>query len=344
MTETQAEKFARAAKEREQVATPGRGRRYYLKRAVIEILAGYLVLCLILFIFQRKFIYLPSRESDLSPQKFGFAKQQAEALESTAEDGVTIRGWHVNSGRGGPELAKAPLVDLFFCGNAGNRSDRSDTFHRLTSLGPHVACFDYRGYGDSDGAPGEEGLARDARAAWDCLEKKGVKPEHIVVHGESLGAAVALRLAAEKCAAGTPPAGLVLEAPFTSMKDVAAKHYWYVPARLLLRDTFPSLERIPQVTCPILILHGRRDDVVPFGFGQELFSAAPPQSGSGVAKQFVELPDCGHNDIGLVDRPQYREALGGFYTALCPELAPKKSDGAVPRKPLARKPRPHGMP
>ena len=339
MTESQAEKFARAAREQERSRKPRRDWRRYLKRAMIEIVAGYLVLCLVLFIFQRKLIYFPAKESDMSPKNYGFAPQQAQALENRTADGLTIRGWHLNSGRGGPALAKAPLVDLFFCGNAGNRSDRNDTFHRLISLGPHVVCFDYRGYGDSDGAPDEEGLARDARAAWNFLVQQGVKPEHIVVHGESLGAAVAVRLAAEMCAAGTPPGGLILQAAFTRLKDAAAKHYWFVPVSLILRDRFPSVERIPQVTCPVLILHGKRDDAVPFVLGRELFAAAPAQSASGVPKQFVELPACGHNDIGIVDTELYRESLGAFFATLNPELAPQQPRETTPRPPRERKPR-----
>jgi len=371
MSETQAEKFARAAKEREKAekaqgnAKPARGWRYHVRRAVLEIIAGYVMLCLILFVFQKKFIYIPGRDSNLDPRQQGFAAQQAEALEARASDGVTIRGWHLRSGRAAapaPEgggaaapvppsgLARAPLLDLFFCGNAGNRADRRDTFIRLAGLGPDVVCFDYRGYGDSEGSPDEEGLARDARAAWDCLIQQGVKPQQIVIHGESLGGAAAIRLAAELCAQGTPPAGLITQATFTSLTDVAAKHYWFVPVSLILTQRFPSLERIPQVTCPILMFHGNRDDIVPFALGRRLFAAAPEKSASGMPKQFVELAGCGHNDIGITDSETYVGALRAFYTALCPELVPKAtgrtrrggafSDQPAPRPPREKRPRP----
>jgi hypothetical protein len=332
--ETQAEKFARLAREQEQ--TRRRDWRRPLKRAMIEFVALYLLLCVLLFIFQRKLIYLRTQESAINPASFGFAAQQAQPLETKTADGLTIRGWHIGSVRFGPVLAHAPLVDLFFCGNGGNRSDRSDTFRRLIGLGPHVVCFDYRGYGDSEGSPDEEGLACDARAAWDYLVRQGVKPEQIVLHGESLGAAVAVRLAQELCGAGTPPAGLVLQGAFTCLKDAAAKHYWFLPVGLMLRDRFPSLEGIPKVACPILMLHGKRDDVVPFALGQALFAAAPAQSASGRAKEFVELPNCGHNDLGLVDAAEYTAALRDFFIALNPQLMPRKAEAGATRTPGER--------
>lgn len=352
MSETQAERFAREARERdrEEKATspaPARGWRYYARRAVIDLIAGYVVLCLILFFFQKKFVYMPTHESSLNPQACGFAAQQARAVEARTSDGVTIRGWHIPAHRPATGLANAPLVELFFCGNAGNRGDRSSTFQRAASLGAHVVCFDYRGYGDSDGSPDEDGLAADARAAWDFLIQQGVKPQSIVIHGESLGGAVAIRLAAEMCAAGTPPGGLITEATFTRLKDVAGRHYWFVPVSLILRQRFPSIERIPQVACPILMLHGQRDDVVPFALGQELFAAAPEQSAGGVAKQFVELPNCHHNDVGIFDASEYLDAVRSFYVTICPELTVKKpAEGTphLPRERKARQPRPQNPP
>jgi alpha-beta hydrolase superfamily lysophospholipase len=330
VSETQAERFAREARERDQAEkpkAPARGWRYYARRAVIDLIAGYVVLCLILFFFQKKFIYMPTHESSLNPQASGFAAQQAREVEARTSDGVTIRGWHIAAHRSTADLAHAPLVELFFCGNAGNRSDRSSTFQRAASLGLHVVCFDYRGYGDSDGSPDEDGLAADARAAWDSLIQHGVKPQNIVIHGESLGGAVAIRLAAEMCAAGTPPGGLITEATFTRLKDVAGRHYWFVPVSL------------------ILLLHGQRDEVVPFALGQELFAAAPPQSAAGVAKQFVELPNCHHNDVGIWDASEYLNAISAFYEKLCPALAAKRAADGAPHPPRdKRPPRPQNPP
>lgn len=307
---------------------------------MIYLAAGYVLLCLALLIFQKRFVYQPAREESLSPQDSGFAKVQAMPLQTQTSDGVMLKGWLV-AGRGRKEsttldLSKAALVDLFFCGNAGNRSDRAQSFRRLSSAGALVACFDYRGYGDSGGSPDEEGLAKDARAAWEFLIKNGAKPETIVLHGESLGGAVAIRLAAELCAEKTPPAGLITESTFTRLSAVAARQFPLVPVSLILGQKFPSIERMPGVTCPLLMLHGKMDTLVPLKLGRELFAAAPAQASNGAAKQFVELPTAGHNDVGAADSDEYLAAVAGFLSRIAPELTPVRRERPE-RKPHERK-------
>jgi uncharacterized protein len=341
VTQSQADKFAQAAMQPQvPAAIPGLGWKYYVKRASIYIAAAYVLLCLIMFVFQKKFIFQPNRDDALAPQDVGFAPSQARAIRTQSADAVTLNGWHLpGRSKGGPslDLSKAQLVDLFLGGSAGNRSNRAAAFRRLTSLGAHVVCFDYRGYGDNGGSPDEEGLAKDARAGWDYLRQQGVAPENIVIHGESLGGAVATRLAAELCAENTPPAGLVLEATFTRLSAAASARYWFVPASLLLTQRFSSIEKIPRITCPILMLHGKCDDVIPIALGRELFEAAPAASTSGVAKAFVELPLCGHRDVGMPDAKEYDAAVGAFYQTLNPELKPKSVEH---REPPKRDPKP----
>jgi len=344
---SQADKFAQAAKQTG--ATPpatGRGIGYYLRRTMIYIACGYLLPCLALFFFQKRLVYHPVREESLMPQDSGFARAQATPVQTTTSDGVMLKGWLI-AGRGKKEtatldLSKAILVDLFFCGNAGNKSDRTASFRRLSSAGAEVVCFDYRGFGDSDGSPDEAGLAKDARAAWDFVVKSGVKPGSIVLHGESLGGAVAIRLAAELCAENTPPAGVITEATFPRMSSVASRQFPFVPVSLILSQTFPSIERIPNVTCPLLMLHGKVDDLVPIALGRELFAAAPAQSQSGLAKQFVELPTAGHNDVGAADADEYLAAVGTFLNTLAPELTPphvEHGERKRDRKPTPPKPK-----
>ena len=335
MHQTQADKFAQSVPPRELGVK--RGWRYYGRRMLIDIAVAYVLLCFGIYLIQKRLVYQPTVQTSLSPRDFGFAPEQAEGIETMTSDSITLGGWYVHGKRGHPlanvsnesgaalgstgsALAKAGLIDLFFCGNGGNRSDRMDTFRRLSSLGAHVVCFDYRGFGDSLGSPDEEGLARDARAAWDFLVGKGCSPETIIIHGESLGSAVAVRLTAELCAGKTPPAGLILEAAFTRLGAVAGKRYPFLPVSILLTQRFPSINRMPSITCPLLMLHGLQDDVVPVALGRELFAAGPGQSDSGILSEFVELPACGHNDIGQSDTELYDTAVAGFYKKVCPAL------------------------
>jgi hypothetical protein len=123
-------------------------------------------------------------------------------------------------------------------------------------------------------------------------------------------------LAAERCVAGTPPGGLVLRATFSSLSDAAAYHYPWLPVRWLLVERYPSVERMPQVTCPILHVHGRQDSIIPIELGRRLFDAAPPRSAGGIAKRFVELPSAGHNDIVAVAQPEFRAAVAEFLKQL----------------------------
>lgn len=292
---------------------------------MIYAIAFYTVLCLAAFVFQRRLMYPASKLENADPQAFGVPPRQGRnvPLASGAE---TIGCWHV---RPEPQadgldeahgfdaaLAGAPLVTVFFHGNGGHRGYRADVLLALSAMDIHAVGIDYRSYGDSTGSPSEEGFAEDARAAWDWLTKKqGVPPERIVLHGESLGCAVAIRLAQEQCHAGAPPAGLVLEAPFTSMLDAAARLYWFLPVRVMLWDAYPSLERIGGVRCPLLVLHGTADPVVPFAQGKRVFAAAPALSACGTPKRLVEFPGAGHN-VRRDDGVRYLEELGAFLSRL----------------------------
>ncbi|MCK6474981.1 MAG: alpha/beta hydrolase [Planctomycetes bacterium] len=297
----------------------------YLKRTVIYAIAFYSVLCLAAFVFQRRLMYPASKLDSADPKAFGVPAQQGRnvPLPSGTE---TIGCWHVQpeprTGSGGAvpgfdaALADAPLVTVFFHGNGGHRGYRADVLMALSAMDVHAVGIDYRSYGDSTGSPSEEGFAEDARAVWDWLTKaQGVEPGRIVLLGESLGCAVAIRLAQEQCRAGAAPAGLVLEAPFSSMLDAAANLYWFLPVRLMLWDTYPSLERIGSVTCPLLVLHGTDDRVVPFAQGKRIFEAAPAQSACGIPKRLVEFPGAGHI-VRRTEASRYLEELGAFLGGL----------------------------
>jgi fermentation-respiration switch protein FrsA (DUF1100 family) len=213
-------------------------------------------------------------------------------------------------------LAAGRRLVLYFSGNAANRRYRVEEFGVFIALGTDVFIFDYRGYGDNLGSPSEELLVADARAIWNyTTQERGVQPDRIILYGESLGGAIAVRLAAEACEAETPPGALIVRSTFSSLVDAGAHHYPWLPVRLGLVDRFPSIDYIPQVTCPILQIHGTRDAIMPIALGHRLFEAAPEQSSSGIAKQFVELP-AGHNDVTLVARAPLRSAVREFLERL----------------------------
>lgn len=296
-----------------------------LLRAVLSILATYVALALMLHLLQRSLIYLPTREAPIQPGHAGLPRGQVHTVTVRADDELELRGWHVlPDGRSAAdrkqcdhELAAGRRLVLYFSGNAANRRYRVSEFGILTGLGLDVFIFDYRGYGDNSGSPSEERLAADARAVWKyATAERNVPPSRILLYGESLGGGVAVRLAAEACDAGTVPGGLIMRSTFSSLVDAGAYHYPWLPVKLALVDRFPSIDRIPQVTCPILQIHGQRDSIMPIELGHRLFAAAPEKSSSGISKQFVSLPNAGHNDVTFVAAAELRAAIEAFLSRL----------------------------
>jgi hypothetical protein len=210
-------------------------------------------------------------------------------------------------------LAAGRHLVLYFSGNAGNRRYRPSEFGVFTCLGADVFIFDYRGYGDNSGSPSEELLAADARAIWNyATQDRAVRSDRVVLYGESLGGGVAVRLAADLSQADAVPAGLIIRSTFSSLVEAGEYHYPFLPVRRALVDRFDSVGRIPQVTCPILQLHGVRDAIMPIELGRRLFAAAPERSSTGIAKQFVELQNAGHNDVTHVAETEMRTAIQEF--------------------------------
>jgi fermentation-respiration switch protein FrsA (DUF1100 family) len=197
-------------------------------------------------------------------------------------------------------------------GNGGNRSLRAPLAAALARMGLHVLVFDYRGYGGNPGRPTEAGLAADARAALDYLVgRPEVVPARVVYFGESLGAAVALRLATER-----PPAALVLRSPFASLAEVGQLHYPLVPVSLLLRDRYDSAALAGRLAAPLLVVAGGRDRIVPASHSRRLFAAAPQP------KRLVVLDGADHNDHDLLAGPRLLAEVRGFLAAV-PGLLPQ---------------------
>ncbi len=239
-------------------------------------------------------IYYPSKY----PEGYWDTQKLIGASDAWFEtsDGVKIHGWWVLK-------EGSPLVTLFLHGNAGNITHRAARIQEIIAAGSSVLMLDYRGYGKSGGRPSEQGLYRDSEAGFVYLFGKGYRADQIILHGESLGTAVAIDLAFRR-----PCAALILEAPFTSAGDVAGTIVPFI-GPLLIRS-FNSLPKIRWIRVPKLFMQGDRDEVVPLRLGQELFAAA---QGS---KTFWVIPGAGHNDILGTAGAEYRHRLSAFYESL----------------------------
>jgi len=242
---------------------------------LVLIVAGYGGLLALMYVFQRALMYFPDKKRT-PPAAAGFP--QAEEISLATSDGETLVAWHVPPRQGRP-------VVLYFQGNAGALDLRVGRFQWLVADGTGLIALGYRGYGGSTGKPSEQGLIRDAIAAYDFAVAR-YAPARIVLWGESLGTAVAIALAADHAVTG-----LILDAPFTSAADVGAAVYPFLPVRWLIKDTFRSDLRIARVTAPVLVLHGERDRVVPLRFGEKLFALA------NAPKRMVRFPQGGHVDL-----------------------------------------------
>src|SRR5579872_591614 len=251
------------------MATPDPRQRPWARRVtgalLVSFVVPYLAVILLVAMFQRSLIYHPGRDASLSENPAQIPGARVEPVKFRTADNLDLHDWHISRQVTGPDDNQernrtiGKPVFLYFCGNSGNRGHRLEEFTMLTCLDADVVCCDYRGFGDNAGSPSEETIASDARFIWQHLTReRHIDPRRIIIFGESLGGGVATRLAAEMSARGTPPGGLVLRSTFSRLTDAAAWHFPWLPARWLLVDRYPSVDRIPQVTCPLLCIHGRR--------------------------------------------------------------------------------------
>ena len=247
----------------------------------------------LLFFFQGKLLYYPElgREVHATPRDHGLAY---ESLSLLTPDNERLDAWFVPK-----EQARASVLILH--GNAGNISHRLDTIAMFHRLGYSVLIFDYRGYGRSTGQPSEAGLYRDAQTAWEYLTRqRGLPPGRIILFGESLGGAVAAWLAVRE-----HPGALVLSSVFTSVPEMAADLYPWLPARWLARSRYDTRAALAEITCPVLIAHSPEDEIIPFHHGQALFIAAAEP------KVFLPLAG-GHNDGFIFMRSEWVDILADF--------------------------------
>jgi len=281
------------------MATAIRGwRKRLLPRTALYVGLALVIAVALLFVgirsgvIERSFIYFPDRDLIADPAYMGLP---FEEVSFAASDRVQLHGWFVPG--------EKEVTWLWFHGNAGNISHRLENLKLLhDELGVSVFLFDYRGYGRSEGTPSEEGTYRDGEAALAYLRsREDVDPDRIVYFGRSLGAGIAVELAISH-----PPFALILESPVPSIPELARRHYPFLPVWPLLRTKYDSLAKIEKVEAPLLVLHGDRDDVVPFGAGRKLFEAANEP------KEFYTIRGAGHNDTYLVGGEEYFGVLRRF--------------------------------
>jgi hypothetical protein len=258
------------------------------------LLVAMIVVVVTIWLLQRQFIYFPTAAPPPAPADVGL--DTAEPLAYTTADRLRLQGWYVPA-------AGAPVgAVLVLPGNGGNRAGRGPLAAALRAAGLSTLLVDYRGYGGNPGRPTQEGLLADARAAADALQRRsGVASDRLVFFGESLGAAVAAGLAAER-----PPAALVLRSPFPSMTEMGRRQFPWLPVSRLLRDRFQTAEWVARYQGPTLVIAGDADTLVPPQLSRRVADAA------GGPVDVETIAGAGHNDRALLDGEQMIAALLGF--------------------------------
>lgn len=242
---------------------------------VTGLFAVYAIVAVAAFALQRRLMYFPDVQR-VAPATFNLPGVKERIID--APDGARLISWFAKAAPGQPTI-------LYFHGNAGNLATRAERIRRYVSRGYGVMFMSYRGYSGSTGSPSERNNVADAQLAYNALIADGIAPSEIFVYGESLGSGVAVQLAA-----ANEIAGLVLDAPYTSIVDVAVLEYPYLPVRPFVFDRYETVRYLPSVTAPLLILHGEADRVIPVEMGRAVYNAA------NAPKEIVTFPRAGHSD------------------------------------------------
>lgn len=229
-------------------------------------------------VVERLLMYHPTT-SRVSPDEAGL--DRVKEIEIATADGNVVLAWWSPPASGQPTL-------LYFHGNGGSLANRAERIRKYRDAGRGVFMMTYRGYGGSTGRPSERANVADALIAYDRLRAMGVPAGDIILYGESIGTGVAVQVAAER-----DVAGIILDAPYTSVVDVAAAIYPYLPARTLMRDRYETIRFLPRVKAPLLVVHGEADMLIPVEMGRAVYAAASEP------KRLVTFPGAGHSDHGL---------------------------------------------
>jgi len=258
------------------------------------VIGAYVALSLYIYFMQSSLIFypnMPGRNLVATPENIGLSYQNVELV---TEDNIKLHGWFIPN-----KNAKATL--LFFHGNAGNISHRLDSIEIFHRMELNVFIIDYRGYGQSKGKITEKGTYRDAEAAWNYLNHiQGTNRKQIIIFGRSLGASIATWLASKHT-----PAALIIESGFTSVPSMGQRLYPFLPVRWLTYFKYNTKQYVKKISCPVLVVHSKHDDIIPYDEGREIFDAAHEP------KQFLEMRG-GHNNGFIISGSVYVEGLRSF--------------------------------
>lgn len=267
---------------------------------IVSILKVVLFVCLAAGVCLLSLKYIESRTLFYPTQDVSFNPKSAnlefQDVFFTTDDNVELNGWLI--------LREGAVYTVLFChGNAGNLSHRIDKLKFFHELGCNVFIFDYRGYGKSKGRPSEKGFYRDAKAAYKFLLSSGVSSDQIIGYGESIGGAVIVDLASKE-----PMRAMILDSTLTSIKDMIARAYPFVPY-WVFSSRFASDEKIKQINIPKLIIHSRNDEIIPYAIGKKLYEVALPP------KEFAEIRG-GHNSCFYESQDFLKKQIGDFILSL----------------------------
>ncbi|NDE91033.1 MAG: alpha/beta hydrolase [Alphaproteobacteria bacterium] len=290
------------------------------------IFAVYFVFLAFLVLIQRQLMYFPDK-TRFTPAAFQL--DRFTELTYAAADGTKLHGFYA------PAKAPRKLTLVFFQGNAGNLGIRAEKIKLWREQGYGVMLATYRGFEGNEGSPTESGLYQDARSAVEAVQRRGVRIRDMIIYGESLGTGLAVETAAQMGTAA-PPAGVILEVPYTSIPEVGAYRYPFVPIFWMLWDRYDSINKIQNIHAPILVLQAGKDRVIPPMFAKKLFDAAPPP------KQILTNINADH--MGIYSSPDIVKQIFGFINEVDKGMLTAVPAPAAPPPPAVAAPAPVAEP
>ena len=248
--------------------------------SIIFSLVIYVIIIILFYFFQRSFIYLPNvkNSSGYQSDNVNFFYKEVKIIN---DDKINLIAWLHEK-----DLQKKKTL-IFFHGNSGELHHRKNKLYEFSKLDINFIIFAWRGYSGNKGSPTEQGLYQDANSVIKWIQNKGVKEENIILYGESLGTGVAIEVGQNKNFSG-----IILEAPYTSLVDLAKKYYPFLPVDLLLQDKFESIKKIKNLKSPVLVLHGGADEIVPFHMGKKIFDEIK-------TKKYGYFPEFDHHKMNF---------------------------------------------